>query len=486
MVMGLKSETSYQRRLFLLLVLFSLALVFCFLWFQYKREKQFKVEQLNSSLQLFNVQMLDALQYGVDSKGYFDSHKGMFVDLRVTVISTDGRVHFDSKEKGRAEDMPNHLHREEVVAAIRNGTGYTVRRESSLDGRDYFYSATCENGMVVRSALPYNMTLMHVLQADSNFIWYVLAISLLLYVAGYVVTRHLGQNISRLREFAVLLNSGKSIGDFPPFPKDELGEISNQIVGLYRKMQQAMSDSNKEHQLALHEESEKIRIKKQLTNNINHELKTPVCAIKGYLETILTNTDMDHATQRNFLEKCFAQTERLSSLLSDIATLTRMDEASMVISREPVRLDLLIEEIVNEVKIRPEEHRMRISTNVSGPLEMSGNPSLLSSIFRNLTDNALAYSGGRDIFITLLEETDVCYKFSFADNGIGVEEKHLDHIFERFYRIDKGRSRKLGGTGLGLSIVKNAVTFHGGTIYARNREHGGLEFVFTLERNMES
>ena len=111
-----------------------------------------------------------------------------------------------------------------------------------------------------------------------------------------------------------------------------------------------------------------------------------------------------------------------------------------------------------------------------------GSPSLLASIFRNLADNAAAYSGGRDIFIRLLSDTPEECTVSFADNGIGIGEEHLPHIFERFYRIDKGRSRKLGGTGLGLAIVKNAVAIHGGTITARNRDRGGLEFVFTLKK----
>ena len=103
-------------------------------------------------------------------------------------------------------------------------------------------------------------------------------------------------------------------------------------------------------------------------------------------------------------------------------------------------------------------------------------------MFRNLADNAAAYSGGRDIFIRLVEDTPEECTILFADNGIGIGEEHLPHIFERFYRIDKGRSRKQGGTGLGLAIVKNAVAIHGGTITARNRDRGGLEFVFTLKK----
>ena len=111
-----------------------------------------------------------------------------------------------------------------------------------------------------------------------------------------------------------------------------------------------------------------------------------------------------------------------------------------------------------------------------------GNARLLESVFRNLTDYATAYSGGRDILIRLVEETPDAYAFLFADNGIGVPEEHLPHLFERFYRIDKGRSRKMGGTGLGLSIVRNAVALHGGRIEVRNGPDGGLEFRFTLRK----
>ena len=104
----------------------------------------------------------------------------------------------------------------------------------------------------------------------------------------------------------------------------------------------------------------------------------------------------------------------------------------------------------------------------------------MTSIFRNLLDNAIAYSGGHNIDIRLLDiDNGLCY-FSFADDGIGVDEQHLPHLFERFYRVDKGRSRKLGGTGLGLAIVKNAVTINGGTITVNNVKGGGLEFMFSL------
>lgn len=128
--------------------------------------------------------------------------------------------------------------------------------------------------------------------------------------------------------------------------------------------------------------------------------------------------------------------------------------------------------------------QIRVINLLPKNLILSGNSSLLYSIFRNLTDNAIAYAGtGVQITINCFREDEKFYYFSFADTGVGVPEEHLNRLFERFYRVDKGRSRKLGGTGLGLAIVKNSVLFHGGTIFAKNAPTGGLEFVFTLQKN---
>ena len=135
------------------------------------------------------------------------------------------------------------------------------------------------------------------------------------------------------------------------------------------------------------------------------------------------------------------------------------------------------------MELRPTERQLRVHCDFPPHVEIEGNPSLIGSIFRNLADNASAYSGGSDIYIRLLDDTAEEYRISFADNGVGVGEEHLPHLFERFYRVDKGRSRKMGGTGLGLAIVKHAVLFHGGTISVHNRKEGGLEFIFTLKKH---
>ena len=470
---GLRSSLSYHRRLFLLLLAFSWALVACFIVFQYGREKQFKAERLDTRLQLFNLRMLDALADGATPEEFIAARDLPYGDLRVTVIDDDGGVLFDNS----ADSLPaaNHLGRPEVTEALAHDTGYTIHRHSESTDRYYFYSAMSDGGVVVRSAVPYSITLREVLAADREFLWFMLGVTLLMSVAAYFATRRLGHNITRLRDFAQRAERGER--------HDELGDISSHIIRLYARLQRTTADRDREHALALHEQQEKIRIKKQLTNNINHELKTPVAAIQGYLETLLDNPGLGAEKRTAFLEKSCAQVARLRSLLADISTVTRMDEASQLILRERVVLNDIVDEIRADMQLRPEGQRLRVNCNFPYPLEMEGSPSLLGSVFRNLADNAAAYSGGRDIFIRLLDDSPEQYTLQFSDNGIGVEEEHLPHIFERFYRIDKGRSRKLGGTGLGLAIVKNAVMMHGGTISVRNSERGGLEFTFTLRKH---
>ncbi len=479
--MASRVRLSYHRQLFLLLLVFLWTLVASFVLFQYGREQHFKAEQLDAHLQLINLRMLDALDNGIDPRAFSSRWKGPFEELRVTLIDRDGNVLFDNS----LDTLPgtNHLDRPEVRTALRNGTGYTIRRHSESTHRNYFYSAMTDGQRIIRSAVPYSVPLSEMLAADPAYLWFMLGMTLLMSIAGYFATRRLGQNITRLNDFARRAERGEQIDQTDSFPHDELGDISRHIVQLYADLQHTAAERDREHALALHEEQEKIRIKKQLTNNINHELKTPVAAVQGYLETMLANPQLGKEQRTAFLEKSLQQVERLRRLLADVSTITRMDEASQLFQREPVVLNELIEEVVADMELRPEDQRLRVHVDFPKRVEVFGSASLLSSIFRNLADNAAAYSGGRDLYIRLLEDTPQYCKILLADNGIGVDEEHLPHLFERFYRVDKGRSRKLGGTGLGLAIVRNAVAFHGGTISVRNRDGGGLEFIFTLRKS---
>ena len=316
---------------------------------------------------------------------------------------------------------------------------------------------------------------------DEGLFYAIILVAVLASVLAIVLSMRFNRNMRNLKRVAKAMEEGRDV-EIRDFANDELGDLSRHIIDLYERLRQASSDIELEHDRALHEQQEKLRIKRQLTNNINHELKTPVAAIQGYLETMIANPDMTDEERKTFIEKCYANSQRLTQLLTDVSTITRLEDGSSHIECESVDLRGIIDEIAADVALLPVERQMRVNVNLPSPMLVRGNSSLLMSIFKNLTDNALAYSAGRDIFINLESADDKFYTFTFADNGIGVDEEHINHLFERFYRIDKGRSRKLGGTGLGLAIVKNAVLFHGGDISIANRRTGGLEFKITLPK----
>lgn len=224
-------------------------------------------------------------------------------------------------------------------------------------------------------------------------------------------------------------------------------------------------------------------LKQQLTSNIAHELKTPLSSIKGYLETILNNQNIPADKQKYFLEKAFAQSERLTVLLNDISLLNNIEDAGGLFELKPVMLRPVIRDVVENLKLRLTEKNIECTLEVDNEVIINGNESLLFSIFQNLIENSINYAGP-DTLITVRKylEDDQFYYFQYADSGVGIPEEHLPRIFERFYRVDYGRSRENGGTGLGLSIVKNAIMLHKGEISVRNRPEGGLEFLFSISK----
>jgi signal transduction histidine kinase len=232
-------------------------------------------------------------------------------------------------------------------------------------------------------------------------------------------------------------------------------------------------------------QEEESRMKRQLTQNVAHELKTPVSSIQGYLETIISNPELTPDKRQFFLERCYSQSTRLTGLLRDISVLNRLDEASEMFDLSDINIPKLIVEIQKECSKEMEEKQITSEVTLPGDPTIHGNYSLLYSIFRNLYDNAIAYAGeGSQITVNCYKEDPKFYYFSFADNGVGISEEHINRIFERFYRVDKGRSRKVGGTGLGLSIVKNGVNFHKGQISAKSSPGKGVTFFFTLKKKL--
>lgn len=467
-------RTSVGTRLYISVLSVFLVFAIAFIAFQYVREREYKIDMLNIRLQDYNVNMSETmrlLNLPTDDAAYRYVSEHYIRGLRVTVINRDGRVLYDNMYKAY-DKMGNHRNRKEVKDALSKGSGYDINRLSSTLNHVYFYSATYVqgSGIIIRSALPYDNSLVNMLRADQHYLWFALVSMLVLVLILYRFVSRLGDNINKLRLFASKADHNESLEteDLAAFPGDELGEIAERIIKLYKRLQKT-----KEEQTVL---------KRQLTQNIAHELKTPVASIQGYLETVLDNPNIDDKTKSQFIQRCYAQTQRLTSLLHDISTLNRLDDAPEMIGFETVDVSRMVAGIVKDTALQFAGRKMTFNNLLPDGLTVRGSQSLLYSVFRNLTDNAVAYAGeGTTVTLSCVGEDDF-WHFTFSDNGIGVPFEHLPRLFERFYRVDKGRSRKMGGTGLGLAIVKNAVIIHGGTIRVSNNPDSGLRFDFTISK----
>lgn len=573
-----------------LYVIFALS----FLFYQYHREKAHKVDMLDNMLTMFNMSLYEHLNDSAFSIAQYIQSYNAHYDLghlRVTLIDEKGKVLYDSN-LSKSAHIQNHLDRPEIKDARKKGKGYAIMRTSETLGTTFFYVASYfpESHLYVRSALPYDNTLVEMLNADKGYLWYSFLLTAILFLAFYNLTSRLGKMITQLKQFAQRADQDEPIrfDDMEDLGDTDLGQIYSHIVDIYERLRRAKDDLFREREkliahlqisnegLAifnhgkdviltnglfmqyinlisdrnlsvvedvfqvkeleplftfisdksknLHEDirqktiivdkdgyifnlsvvlfvdnsfeisisditkqEEQTRMKQQITQNIAHELKTPVSSIQGYLETIIENPGLPEDTRRKFMERCFAQSNRLTNLLRDISVLTRMTEAASIIEIENVDLAILIQNIAKELSLNFEERHMTLSMSISEHMMIEGNTSLLYSIFRNLLDNALAYAGeGTQVRVDCFAEDDEAYYFSVSDNGVGVAPEHLNRLFERFYRVDKGRSRKIGGTGLGLAIVKNAVIFHGGNINAKlAKGDRGLEFLFSLKKKKD-
>lgn len=559
--------------------------------FQFERERNFR--RSNFEVTLDNIAKLSYSYF--KNKNFYEERGiwlidslttlGSDLDIRITIISRDGTVVFDS-EVGNVGNMENHFDRPEVQEAFRKEIGSNIR-DSETTGHSYYYYVRAYPDYYVRAAAIYNVTVKESLHVERLFIAYLVLLFILFSIVLMFITRRISETITKLKVFAIQLRSGKEPPAKLEFPDDDLGEIGSQITSIYRELSKAQQEIlDEQEKLFTHlnslnegiafftsskkkiltnqqfiqnlnlitgqssvtpeelfslpvmvpfvefidqtlacpgcikveappsfekvvERSKrhfKVRcmffsdssfeivitnttpmvkgklIRQQMTSNIAHELKTPVTSILGYLET-LQEENIPKKTRKRFLKGALRQTERLWGLIEDISSLNKIEEASDSYQMESVRIRKIIDEVYRHLEIKLEKQKIRVNIEIRKNLEINGNLSLLYSVFYNLFDNVIKY-GGENIEINLKNylEDRMYYYFSFSNTGNPVEEKHLTRIFERFYRIDAGRSRDQGGTGLGLSIVKNAIALHGGNITAKSSPNGGIEFMFSLSK----
>ena len=358
-------------------------------------------------------------------------------EVRVTILEADGTVVYDSDEPDLASD---HSTRPEIVACSEDSPGWAIRH-SQTEGRDYCYLAKKSGDRIIRVAVPYEVDLKHFLRP--NTIYIVLGVLMLL---------------------AVLFFLGRS------------------MLHSYRSLEKALEDV----------ENEKLtnkRLKREMTHNIAHELRTPVSSLRGYLEALVDCDDIDEDRKKLFTQRAYLQSLRLSDLLRDIGLVTKIEESPEQIKKERISLYDIVSDVLDEFSEKMRARAIVAQNDVPVDLEIDGSSSLVYAIFRNLVENSCKYAGKNVSVVISAEKAGDEVQVRYYDTGSGVPENMLDRIFERFYRIPGKPSedyRDDVGSGLGLSVVRNAVAFHGGTIKAVLRKEGGLEFEFRLSRGQEA
>ena len=587
-----KVKRTYQQSIFIyFFAAFSVFTVTIFA-FQYQREKKFRTSQLETRLDdIARIASAYIDHCEMDRTGDFapmDSLISFLPDsnVRITVIDPFGVVKYDNFVSEYLS-MENHLTRPEVQKALKLESGGIVRH-SSTTGQDFYYYARSFDKYFVRCAVVYNIEVKNFLKTDRVFVFFMLALFLIVGGLLYLVTQRLGEFVNKLRDFAVRAGKNEAIDTTLKLSDSEFDEIQKQIIQIYVNLKTARDELAAEkdrlynHLMALNEgialftsEKKKIlsnshfiqyiniisdpssitpemffqieemqeiiaridqnlvsdvmifpenlphfeitvskndkyfrvqaivfmdksfeilisditkpekrqKLKQQLTSNIAHELRTPLTSMYGYLDTILHSKDIGKSKTRYFVERAFIQCERLSTLLNDVSLLNKIEDAGDLYPFSRVNLKPVVEEIIENLSPRLQERNISVHLSFKSKVKVMGNESLLSSIFQNLIENSINYAGENvEIHIEQYLEDKTYYYFTYSDTGPGVPEEHLHRIFERFYRVDTGRSRSSGGTGLGLSIVKNAVQLQKGEISVRNRAEGGLLFLFSLSK----
>lgn len=469
---------SYQWQMFAMLAVTLWAVIFSMADWQYINECKYRRQTITRQLNMVNDRIADAFERGTDlspfitfMSNYFQNDE-LFENLRVSVY-LNGRLHHRIGQVIRT-----------TAPGITQAEREAVLKQYEAD--NYYFSAKEVNGrgghLMIYMAVPKSAAIKALALPNRN-IWYIVCgIGILLTIGAYYMTRYFGRNISILRSFAKRAATDPNFIPGMDYPNDELGDISRQIIHMYNERSKALLKLKREHKVTMHAMDEKSKLKRQLTNNINHELKTPIAVIKGYLDTIIENPDMDDASRTHFLTKAREHVNRIVALLTDLSAITRLEDGSNLINTEPINYHDVVYTASNDFDDSGLLGLMEFNYDIPLDCMVMGNYNLLSGMITNLTKNAVAYSRGSECGIRLVNEDDKWYTFAFYDNGRGVGEEHLPHLFDRFYRVDSGRSRKAGGTGLGLPIVQHTVEAHGGSIIVRNRHEGGLEFIFTLPR----
>ena len=393
---------------------------------------------------------------------------------RLTVIRSDGLVVLDSE--ANPADMENHRTRPELIQAFGGAVGSSIRHSATI-GIPFLYVAVPIRGGAIRIAVPLSEIDRQVVAVRTK----ILAGTALAFLPAIVIAGFLARRISS-RFAGILAHAGElAKGNFharlPDESGAEFGQLAHTLNETAGNLQNMMEQLQHEHT-----ELEKVeRIRKDFVINVSHELRTPLASIQGYTETLIGGALHDPEYNMRFLRIIRHNAERLARLTEDLLTLSCIEQKRQKFEFEAHRVDDLLRDAVELMAPIAGKSQIHIAeAPVAAGAEVWCDSEAVSQILSNLLDNALKYTPAGGSITVGAAETGRYFEIYVRDTGAGIPADELPRLFERFYRVDKARSRELGGTGLGLAIVKHLVAAHNGTARVESRVNEGSTFYFTL------
>ena len=375
-------------------------------------------------------------------------------DLRITMIKKDGKVFYDSFAD--VKKMENHANRQEVRQALKHGNGKAIRTSDTMDKSTFYYAVRLDDGNILRVA------------KESRSIWSVFikvtpAILILILVI-FAISKMLSDVLTK----SLLL------------PIEEMSENLDHLddITTYKELMPFINTIQEQHKNILMN----AKMRQEFTANVSHELKTPLTAISGYSELIQNGMTNEEETIR-FAGEIHKSAKRLLTLINDTIRLSQLDTSEQKVIYEAIDLYKIAEDCVNMLKFSAESHGITISIHGTNAY-LEGNKEMLEEVVYNLCDNAIRYNNeGGKVDVTVKPVKGKIY-LCVEDNGIGISKEHQERIFERFYRVDKSRSKSTGGTGLGLAIVKHIIQQHGAHMELTSEKGKGtqIEIEFSKSR----
>ena len=394
-------------------------------------------------IELLNI---DDLAAGIEK----DPYNPIDDDLRITLIGSEGEVLYESLLN--KDEMDNHNERPEIIEAREKGEGEAIRYSATSGTHTFYYAERLQNGNVLR--IGRDSVSVNRIMVNTLVIVLVIALCILFVCMGisHYLTKKLVEPIEKLATNIMLVDVNNVYEEIRPF----VNTIKEQHVNIINNAQ----------------------LRQEFTANVSHELKTPLTAISGYAELIGNGMTGKEDTIR-FSNEIHSNANRLLSLINDIIKLSELDEADHQMEMERIDLYKLAENCVQMMQVTAEKQGIRLILQGESTMVMA-NKGLMDEVFYNLCSNAIRYNKpGGSVTVTVGTKDERPF-LSVADTGIGIPKECQERVFERFYRVDKSRSKSTGGTGLGLAIVKHIVAQHNAALHLDSELDEGttIEIVF--------